>query len=201
MASNSATFVRQDMLAPQPAPLGASGASHWFRTKLFATPKDTLLTILALALLAYTVRLVNGDTGRAEDVVQETFARAWLRIDRMTPEQGSVGSWLRRVAGNIAIDGHRMRQVRPAEVELTQQDRAIGQDETEQILAEMVVRDMLSTIWPEHRAVVEEVYLNDRSAAQAAQVLGVPVGTVKSRLFYALRTLRGNAAQNGLRAG
>lgn len=55
MASNSATFVRQDMLAPQPAPLGASGASHWFRTKLFATPKDTLLTILALALLAYTV--------------------------------------------------------------------------------------------------------------------------------------------------
>lgn len=55
MASNSATFVRQDMLAQQPAPLGASGASHWFRTKLFATPKDTLLTILALALLAYTV--------------------------------------------------------------------------------------------------------------------------------------------------
>ncbi len=55
MASNSATFVRQDILAPQPAPLGASGASHWFRTKLFATPKDTLLTILALALLAYTV--------------------------------------------------------------------------------------------------------------------------------------------------
>ncbi|WP_394344651.1 amino acid ABC transporter permease [Aliirhizobium smilacinae] len=43
------------MLAPQPAPLGVSGASHWFRTKLFATPKDTVLTILALALLAYLV--------------------------------------------------------------------------------------------------------------------------------------------------
>ncbi len=40
------------------------------------------------ALQAYTLRLVNGDAGRAEDVVQETFVRAWRQIDRLTPEQG-----------------------------------------------------------------------------------------------------------------
>jgi RNA polymerase sigma-70 factor (ECF subfamily) len=155
------------------------------------------------ALLAFTTRLVGGDTGRAEDVVQETFARAWRRIDRLTPEHGSVNSWLRRVASNIAIDGHRMRQVRPAEVELQHHDtpmRQDGTDGTDQILARMVVRDMLSSIWPEHRAVLEEVYLNDRTAAEAAAVLGIPVGTVKSRLFYALRALRGNALESGLRA-
>ncbi|MBT0769830.1 sigma-70 family RNA polymerase sigma factor [Kineosporia sp. J2-2] len=155
------------------------------------------------ALLAYAIRLTRGDVGRAEDIVQETFVRAWLRIDRLTPEQGSVGSWLRRVAYNLAVDGHRMRQVRPPEVELQQHDvpmRQDGGDGTEQIVVGMVIRDMLTSIWPEHRAVVEEVYLRDRTVAEAASVLGIPVGTVKSRLFYALRTLRGTAAESGLRA-
>ncbi|GLY33781.1 sigma-70 family RNA polymerase sigma factor [Kineosporia sp. NBRC 101731] len=156
------------------------------------------------ALLAFTTRLVGGDIGRAEDIVQETFVRAWRRIDMLTPEHGSVNSWLRRVASNVAIDSHRMRQVRPSEVELQHHDtpmRQDGTDGTDQILVGMVVRDMLSSIWPEHRAVLEEVYLKDRTAAEAAAVLGIPVGTVKSRLFYALRTLRGNALESGLRAG
>lgn len=156
------------------------------------------------ALHAYSSRLVGGDAAWAEDVVQETFVRAWRWIDRLTPEYGSVNSWLRRVAYNVAVDGHRMRQVRPAEVELQHQDAPMhqdGTDGTEQILVGMVVQDMLSTIWPEHRAVLEEVYLKDRTAAEAADVLGIPVGTVKSRLFYALRTLRGNVAESGLRAG
>ncbi|GAA3622092.1 sigma-70 family RNA polymerase sigma factor [Kineosporia mesophila] len=154
-------------------------------------------------LLAFVTRLVGGDTGRAEDIVQETFVRAWRRIDLLTPEYGSVNSWLRRVASNVAIDSHRMRQVRPTEVELQHHDtpmRPDGSDGTDQILVGMVVQDMLSSIWPEHRAVLEEVYLRDRTAAEAAAVLGIPVGTVKSRLFYALRTLRGNALENGLRA-
>lgn len=154
-------------------------------------------------LLAFARRLC-GDCGRAEDVVQETFLRAWRHIDALTPQHGSVNAWLRRVAYNLAVDGHRMRQARPAEVELQHQDlpvRQIGADGTDRILLGMVVRDMLDSIWPEHRAVLEEVYLKDRTAAEAAAVLGIPVGTVKSRLFYALRTLRGNGVDSELRAG
>lgn len=144
------------------------------------------------ALLAYAARLVGGDAARAEDVVQETFVRAWHRIDRLTADQGSVNGWLRRVAHNIAIDGHRMRQVRPAEVELEHQDVATGDNGAEEVLTTIVVEQILGGIWPEHRAVLVEVYLHDRTAAQAADVLGIPVGTVKSRLHYALRTLRGS---------
>lgn len=55
MAINASTFVRQSMLAPQPAPESITGTSHWIRTRLFATPKDTILTILAIALIAYIV--------------------------------------------------------------------------------------------------------------------------------------------------
>jgi RNA polymerase sigma-70 factor (ECF subfamily) len=153
------------------------------------------------ALLAYVSRLVGGDTARAEDVVQETFVRAWHRIDKMTPEQGSVNGWLRRVAHNIAIDGHRMRQVRPPEVELENPDVASRDDHAENVLMEIMVEGLLGSIWPEHRAVLVEVYLHDRTAVQAAEVLGIPVGTVKSRLHYALRVLRGNLDERALLAG
>lgn len=152
------------------------------------------------ALQAYTLRLVNGDAGRAEDVVQETFVRAWRQIDRLTPEQGSVNGWLRRVAYNVAIDGHRMRRVRPEEVELVQTDVALREDEdhADEVLMAITVAQLLESMWPEHRAVLTEVYLHDRTAAQAAAVLGVPVGTVKSRLHYALRTLRGTVQETAL---
>ncbi len=170
------------------------------------TREDRLAEIIRThrpMLLGFATRLADGDTGRAEDIVQETFARAWGQIDRLTPEYGSVGSWLRRVTYNLAIDGHRMRRARPAEVPLLHQDVPVRQDwtdGTDQILIGMVVHDMLGSIWPEHRAVLEEFYLNDHTAAETAAILGIPVGTVKSRLFYALRTLRGNIDADGLRA-
>jgi RNA polymerase sigma-70 factor (ECF subfamily) len=152
------------------------------------------------ALVLHTSRLVGGDTARAEDIVQETFTRAWRRIDHLAPEHGSVNGWLHRVAHNVAIDHHRMRLVRPTEVELQDLDVEVLADGADDVVLSMAVRDLLGSIWPEHQAVLIEVYLNDRTAAQAAQVLGIPVGTVKSRLHHALRRLRSAAAQNDLQA-
>ena len=155
--------------------------------------EDRLIEIITThraGLLTYTRRLVGADTTRAEDVVQETFVRAWHRIDRLTPDQGSVIGWLRRVAYNLAIDGHRMRQVRPVEVELASSDVATLEDHADDILTAVAVEQLLNDVWPEHRAVLVEIYLNDRSTAQAAATLGIPVGTVKSRLHYALNNLR-----------
>ncbi|WP_164901814.1 amino acid ABC transporter permease [Neorhizobium lilium] len=55
MANASPVFVRREMVAAQPAPPGATGATYWLRTKLFATPKDIVLTLLAIALIVYIV--------------------------------------------------------------------------------------------------------------------------------------------------
>jgi general L-amino acid transport system permease protein len=55
MANGTSAYIRRDMVAPQPAPPGATGVTHWLRTKLFATAKDVVLTILAIALLVYIV--------------------------------------------------------------------------------------------------------------------------------------------------
>ncbi|KAA5837326.1 sigma-70 family RNA polymerase sigma factor [Saccharopolyspora hirsuta] len=145
------------------------------------------------ALHSYATRLTNGDRFAAEDVVQETWVRAWRNLDRLTENQGSVRGWLLRVAHNIAVDQHRSRRARPTEVGLPDQGlehAAVTPSSHEQVEAKIVVRAMLETLSPAHRATVLEVYYADRTAVSAAKALGVPAGTVKSRLHNALRTLR-----------
>ncbi|WP_261567488.1 sigma-70 family RNA polymerase sigma factor [Frankia gtarii] len=153
---------------------------------------DQLVRLHRTALLSYTTQLTGGDRGRAEDVVQETFLRAWHHLDRLTPDRGSVHGWLRRVAHNLVVDGYRRRQARPTELELAPEHAEVPTqpDHAESVLLATTVQAALTRIWPEHRAALVEVYLRDRTCAQAATALGIPEGTVKSRVHYALRTLR-----------
>jgi RNA polymerase sigma-70 factor, ECF subfamily len=144
----------------------------------------------AAPLLAYALRLTGGDRGRSEDIVQETLLRAWRHPEVLDPDRGPVRSWLFTVARNVAVDAHRARRARPTEVG----DEALAVvpagDEIEQALDTWLVADGLATLSPDHRAVLVETYYRGRSVAEAAAVLGVPPGTVKSRTFYALRALR-----------
>ncbi|EFC84674.1 sigma-70 family RNA polymerase sigma factor [Parafrankia sp. EUN1f] len=151
-------------------------------------------------LLSYATRLTGGDRGRAEDVVQETFLRAWHHLERLTTRPGSVHGWLRRVAHNLAVDGHRSRQARPTELELTADhaDIAMPSDTSEAVVLSVVMAEALRQVWPVHRSALVEVYLRDRTSEQAAARLGVPVGTVKSRVHYGRRALRQVADQLGL---
>ena len=70
----------------------------------------------APVLLAYALRLTDGDRNRAEDIVQETLLRAWRNLDRMDENAGPVRPWLFTVAQRLAIDAHRARRARPPEV-------------------------------------------------------------------------------------
>src|SRR3954453_1101745 len=152
----------------------------------------------AAPLLAYAVRLSGGDRGRAEDIVQETLLRAWRHPQALDPERGPVRSWLFTVARNVAVDAPRARKARPHEVS----DEALaflpGADEIEQALDPWLVADALAALSPDHRAVIVETYYRGRSVAEAAAVLGVPPGTVKSRTFYALRALRLSLQERGV---
>ncbi len=145
----------------------------------------------APALLAYALRLVDGDRGRAEDVVQETLLRAWRHPEAMAPDRGSPRPWLFAVARRIAVDAHRRRRARPFEVG----DDALAQiptqdDDVDRALDGWLVADALAALSPAHREVLVQTYFAGRSVAEAAEVLGVPPGTVKSRTHYALQALR-----------
>jgi RNA polymerase sigma-70 factor, ECF subfamily len=164
---------------------------------------DSVVAAHGAALLAYATRLTGGDRHRAEDVVQETWLRAWRHVDRLTEDRGSVRSWLMRVAHNIAIDQHRGRKARPAEVELQELPEvavAVIPAPSEEVETRMVVDAVLDNLPAAHRHTLVEVYFADRTAASAASVLGVPVGTVKSRIHHALRALREALPQPRLEA-
>ena len=141
-------------------------------------------------LIAYTIRLTGGDRDWAEDVVQETFVKAWRHVERLTAARGSVRGWLLRVAHNLVVDGYRAARSRPAQVEIDGAPPVPVTDNTEDVLTAIVLREALDTLPTEHRAALVETYLRDRTAVQASAALGIPVGTVKSRAYYGLRRLR-----------
>jgi RNA polymerase sigma-70 factor, ECF subfamily len=130
------------------------------------------------------------DREHAEDVVQETLVRAWRNLDRMPPGDEGARRWLLRVARNLAIDHMRARRARPAEVSEAAGWDTVTTDHSDAVIDRVHVQRALRSLSPDHRAVLTEVYLHGRTAQEAAAVLGIPVGTVKSRIFYALRQLR-----------
>ncbi|SFC21664.1 sigma-70 family RNA polymerase sigma factor [Streptomyces aidingensis] len=142
------------------------------------------------ALLAYATRL-TGDRAAAEDIVQETLIRAWRHPEVLVNGKGSVRGWLLTVTRNIVTDRYRARAARPAEVAETTAAAAPAQaDHAEAVVDTMVVMDALDQLSSEHRNVLMEIYYQGRSVTEAAQILGIPAGTVKSRSHYALKALR-----------
>lgn len=143
------------------------------------------------ALLAYATRL-TGDRHAAEDVVQETLIRAWRNRADLHEARGSVRGWLLTVTRNIVIDRSRARAARPLESPESPTTPPMVGDHADNLVTTLTLLEALDQLSEEHRAVLTELYFNDRSVSEVAQMLGIAAGTVKSRTYYALRQLRGN---------
>lgn len=143
----------------------------------------------APALWAYCVRLVGRDRTRAQDVVQETLLRAWRHPEVLGRDESALRAWLFTVAHNIVVDEWRAQKAHPVFPTAEPPDRPQG-DDTDELLQSWVVAEALRRLSDDHRAVLLECYYRGRSVAEAADRLGIPEGTVKSRTHYALRALR-----------
>ena len=142
------------------------------------------------ALWGFCLHLTGNDLAHAEDFAQETLLRAWRNASVLEESRGSVRSWLFTVARNIVIDEWRSKRNKreiPTD-DLT--DLSGSEDRTDQLLLSWVVAEAITRLSEEHRAVLLECYYRGRPVSEAAQRLGVPEGTVKSRTHYALRALR-----------
>jgi RNA polymerase sigma-70 factor (ECF subfamily) len=102
------------------------------------------------------------------------------------------------VAKNLVIDGQRARRARPQEVGEAALGQRAGPDDVDRALESWGVADALGSLRPDHRRVLFETYYKGSSVAEAAAVLGIPPGTVKSRTFYALKALKLALEERGL---
>jgi RNA polymerase sigma-70 factor, ECF subfamily len=131
------------------------------------------------------------DPGAAEEAVQETFVRAWRHADRFDPDIGTLRTWLFAIARNVVIDMARARAVRPARpVAPDTGHEAVTADYADQVLRAWQVEEALSRLSAQHRQAIIETYYRQRPYAEVAAEIGVPVGTLRSRVFYGLKSLR-----------
>src|SRR5215470_5951961 len=143
------------------------------------------------ALHRYVRTLTYGDGYLTEDIVQETFIRAWRQPEVVADGRGSGHAWLYTVARNIVIDRVRARGCRPREtgdaVLPPMPDPVCPID---RLVTSLTLREALTRLSARQREILVELYYRDRSPQEIAAALGIPVGTVKSRTHYALRALR-----------
>jgi RNA polymerase sigma-70 factor (ECF subfamily) len=148
-------------------------------------------------LLAFAQRLMHGDRSAAEDLVQETLLRAWRHADHLSP--ADVRPWLFTTARHLAIDAHRARSARPAEAPGEFPELAAETpDGFDAALTSAVVIDALRALTPEHRAILVDYFYRGRTAAEISAERGMPAGTARSRVYYAMRALRTALQQRGV---
>jgi RNA polymerase sigma-70 factor, ECF subfamily len=143
----------------------------------------------AVALRGYVEQFCPDGTS-ADDIVQETFIRAWRHLPQLTGDGRPVRPWLFRVARNLLIDASRATRSRPVTVQVQPPDEGIDDTGLNQVLDRQLVTGALRQLSAAHRAVLVEVFYGGDTVGRAARQLGIPHGTARSRLHYALQALR-----------
>jgi RNA polymerase sigma-70 factor (ECF subfamily) len=151
----------------------------------------TLYRTYAGELLGFALNALS-DRETAEEIVQETFTRAWRHADRYDAARGSVRTWLYQIARHAIIDARRRASARPAPAGAGERgvDDLAGGVSIEQAMLGWQVAAALARLSPEHRQVIRLAHVRGMSVREIAAACGLPEGTVKSRTWYALRSLR-----------
>ena len=147
-----------------------------------------LYDLYAPSVYNYLLRLVN-ESAVAEEILQEVFLAMWQGAHRFR-EEAKVKTWLLRIAHHQAVSW--LRRTR-ATAWTNEEPATDDHDPIEEHLARSwqidQVRAALARLTPNHRAVIELTFVQGLSYAEIAEVMNCPIGTVKSRMSYALRRL------------
>ena len=148
-----------------------------------------LYSLYAKALHGYVEQFCP-DPASADDIVQETFIRAWRHLPQLSADDRPVRPWLFRVARNLLIDANRAARTRPLTVPGQPAGGAGTDSGMEEILDRQLVSAALQHLSPAHQTVLVETFYRGGTMATVARELGIPHGTARSRLHYALEALR-----------
>jgi len=147
------------------------------------------LAARSIGRLTATARMILRDEYAAQDAVQETFIEVWRSLPGLR-EPDRFDAWVRRLLVRACFKGaRRSKRVNAVEIRLTAGDEPIAGVERDLDIHDQLERG-LARLSAEQRAVVVLVHYLDLPLADAAQALGIPLGTTKSRLNRATSALR-----------
>ena len=143
-------------------------------------------------LFGIIVRIVHSEE-IAEDVMQEVFVKIWKNIETFDSKKAKLVTWIGNIARNLAID-----KIRSKEYKNSLQNHDIGdyvntieESPSSAFNPEHIgVKDMLEKINPEHKVLIDLVYFQGYTQAEVSEKLGIPLGTVKTRIRSAINNLR-----------
>lgn len=149
---------------------------------------------------------VLGDTSAAEDAVQEAFLAIWRNAHRLDPARGNVSSLLMTIVHHKAIDSQRARRGHgdplPLDFATLADERSADVlDAVDASAGRELVLKALGSLSPDQRRAIELAYFDGLTHVEIAEKLGIPLGTVKSRLRLALDKLRAALSPEATRLG
>jgi RNA polymerase sigma-70 factor, ECF subfamily len=190
----SIAFTHQGSAATAPATAAGEPSSDEMLVARIADgdrlAMQTLFARYRTPVYRWLLRLVGNETV-AEDLLSDVFLDVWRQAGRFQA-RSAVSTWLLAIARFKALSARRSRKNAELDeaIEATVADSA---DNPEVVLQkksrDQFVRTALTTLSPEHREIIDLVYYHDKSVDECAQILGVPSGTVKTRMFYARKKL------------
>lgn len=196
-ALNHAFRVNRNNAGVKPDMLQTSTADHEALMQRIAADQDraafaVLFDYFAPRVKSYLIKMGMGSAA-AEDTAQDVMVSMWEKAHLFDPKKAKLSTWLYRIARNKFIDltrKHRFPTV-DAEDHLTELEAPESTDEAAIINQEShAVSQAMSKLSPEQRRVIETSFFKDLSHSEVSEQLSIPLGTVKSRLRLAFKTLR-----------
>lgn len=155
---------------------------------------EALYDMYSASLYGVISRIVI-DTPTAEDVLQETFVKIWNSFSSYSADKGRLFTWMVNIARNLAIDKIRSKDFKNQAKNHELENNVTFIDEQRNTVYKpelMGIKDLVSTLKPEQKSILDLVYFKGYTHVEAADELGIPLGTIKTRLRMAIIELRKN---------
>ncbi|MGZ3872729.1 MAG: RNA polymerase sigma factor [Mucilaginibacter sp.] len=133
------------------------------------------------------------DTATAEDVLQETFVKIWHSFSSYSTEKGRLFTWMINIARNLSIDKIRSKDFKNQNKNQDLENNVTFIDEQRNTVYKpelLGIKELVETLKPEHKSILDLVYFKGYTHVEAADELGIPLGTIKTRLRTAIQQLR-----------
>lgn len=153
---------------------------------------EALYDMYSSSLYGVISRIIT-DTATAEDVLQETFVKIWHSFSSYSTEKGRLFTWMVNIARNLSIDKLRSKDFKNQNKnqELENNVTFIDEQRNTSYKPELLgIKELVETLKPEQKSILELVYFKGYTHVEAADELGVPLGTIKTRLRMAILQLR-----------